>query len=399
MLAVNTEVHLRLKVAARGVELNDLAAQGRRWGLAMSCVVMARVLWGLQESELMAVRQGTREVACPACGLVYCGPGSLLRRGRRLRMIQTSSGRVRFALRQVSCGACRKTFCPFGPALGLRPRQRVAEELVEQLAGGVMNLSYKKTCALGREWLGGTVGPRTLWRAVQHRGSQVAFTRRAPLDTFLVDGTRVRCGRRQHGEAAVLGLQVAGREGPARRIRVRKRLLGFGVGREAPLVVTDDASGVRELVSAVCPQARHQLCEWHLTHSLKHFLTLHGVPPAKRRALARELAAILRRRSARARTAYWAFWRKLRGHPSVASLLEQAAPYIMYPDRSRNAPTVSPSAKCANSTAAPTWGLLERLRRPEPADPEAGAAAQSRRLCQSLATERLISWHLVPQPA
>jgi hypothetical protein len=411
MLAVNTEVHLRLKVAGRGVELNDLAAHGRRWGLAMSCEVIARVLWSLQEGELQGVCWGTREVACPGCGVVHCGPGSLLRRGRRLRMVQTSSGRVRFALRQVSCGACRKTFCPFGSALGLRPRQRVAEELVEQLANGVMNLSYEKTSALGRDWLGGTVGPRTLWRAVQHRGSQVAFTRRAPLDTFLVDGTRVRCGRRQHGEAAVLGLQLEGREGPARRIRVRKRLLGFGVGREAwpavlatgseaPLVVTDAASGVRELVSAACPRARHQLCEWHLTHSLKHFLTLHGVRPAKRRALASELARILRRRSARARTAYWTFWRKLRGYRSVASLLEQAAPYIMHPDRSRERTNSIAEREMRElnrrTDVGVRWSVpgvrnlltLKLARRHNPDD-----------YARVWQRKRPISWHLVPQPA
>lgn len=94
----------------------------------------------------------------------------------------------------MNCGVCRKTFCPFGSALGLRPRQRVAEELVERLDSGVVDLSYRKTCALGHEWLGGTVSPRTLWREVQARGRRVAFTRRRPLKVLLVDGTRVRAG-------------------------------------------------------------------------------------------------------------------------------------------------------------------------------------------------------------
>lgn len=411
MLSVNTEVHLRLKVAARGVELNDLAAHGRRWGCAMACEGMARVLWGLQEGELTRVRTGTRDLACPGCGVVHRGPGSLLRRGHRMRTLQTSSGPVRFALRQVSCGACRKTFCPFGPALGLRPRQRVAEELLEQLAGGVMNLSYGKTCALGRQWLGGTVGPRTLWRDVQDRGGRVAFTARPPIRIFLVDGTRVRAGGRPHGEAAVLGWQLEGREGPARRVQVRKRLIGFGVGldawpavlatgSQAPLVVTDAASGVRELVSAACPTARHQLCEWHLTHSLKHFLTLHGVRPAPRRALARELAAILRRGSARARAAYWAFWRKLRGYRSVARLLEQAAPYIMYPDRSpeRTNSIAEREMREINrrTDVGVRWSVagvrnlltLKLARRHNPDD-----------YARVWQRKRPISWQLVPQPA
>lgn len=343
MLSVNTEVHLRLKVAAQGVELNDLASHGRRLGSSMACEVMARLLWAVQEDELTRVQEGRQDVACPGCGVVHRGPASLLRRGRRMRIVQTSSGRVRFPLRQVSCGLCRKTFCPFGPALGLRPRQRVAEELVEQLADGVLNQSYAKTCALGHQWLGGTVGSRTLWRAVQSRGSQIAFTRRGPLQVFVVDGTRVRCGRRYRGEAVVLGLQIEGREGRQGRRLVRKRLIGFGsgswedalaAGRDAPLVVTDAASGVREKVSAVCPQGRHQLCEWHLTWSLQHFLTMHGVRPSIRRALARELGSILLRRSAQGRAAYRRFRQKLRHYRNVTSLLDQAIPYIMYRKRS-----------------------------------------------------------------
>jgi len=342
MLAVNTEVHLGLKVASPGAELNDLAVQGRQLGAALSRAVIARCLWTMQERELGRIRVGARELACPGCGVVHRGRGSLLRRGRRARTVQTSSGPVRFALRQVSCGWCRKTFCPFGSVLGLRPRQRVAEELLERLDSGVVDLSYRKTCALGHEWLGGTVSPRTLWREVQARGRRVAFTRRRPLKVLLVDGTRVRAGTRLRGEAAVVGLQIERREPRGCRIEVRKRLIGFGVGLGAwemvlaagsttPLVVTDAASGVREKVRAVCPQARHQLCEWHLTHSLKHFLTLHGVRPARRRALARELALILGRRSWRA---YATFQEKLRQYQNVASLLEQAAPYIMYPEPS-----------------------------------------------------------------
>ena len=342
MRSVNTEVHLTMKVAPGWAKLNDLAARGRELGFAMARTVLAQVLWERQEQELDRVHAGLQDLACPGCGVVHCGPGSVLRRGVRRRRLQTSCGRVVFALRQVSCGACRKTFCPFGPLLGLRPRQRIAEELLEQLGEGVLDLSYRTTCALGRAWLGGSVGPRTLWNAVQDRGRRVRFTARGPLDVFLVDGTRVRAGRRPHGEAAVLGLQIDGRDGPPGRFRVRKRLLGFGVGRSAwpavlgvghhaPLVVTDAASGLRELVQAICPTARHQLCEWHLTESLKHFLTLQRVRPVERRALARELAGILRRRS---RRGYTAFRAKLRRYRNVASLLRQALPYIMYADRS-----------------------------------------------------------------
>jgi hypothetical protein len=340
MLAVNTEVHLRLKVQAPGANFNDLAAQGRRLGAVVTGAVLARVLWTMQEAELDGVRDGARELACPGCGVVHCGGRTLLRRGRRPRIVQTSSGPVCFALRQVSCGACRKTFAPFGGALGLRPRQRVAEELLEQLGRGVLDLSYRKTCRLGGQWLGGTVGPRTLWRDVQARGRRVQFTHPAPLGTLLVDGTRVPAGPRARGEAAVLALQIEGRERRGNRSPVRKRVIGFAVGRDAwprvlaagrdaPLVVTDAASGLRELVRAVCPGARHQLCEWHLPYSLQHFLMLEGVPRDRRRALAGELGAILQRSPRRARPAYRRFLRKVRRYRSARTLLRQALPHIL----------------------------------------------------------------------
>lgn len=410
MLAVNTEVHLRLKVAAQGVGLNDVAAQGRQMGCALAGAAMAQVLWTLQERELTRVREGTREVVCQGCGVVHRGLGTLLRRGRRLRTLQTSAGPVRFALRQVSCGACRKTFCPFGPALGLRPRQRVAAELLEQLAGGVLHLSYGKTCALGRQWLGGTVSARTLWRAVQDRGGQVAFTRRAPIDILLVDGTRVRCGRRERGEAVVVGLQIEGRERLGQRVRVRKRLVGFGLGvgawdaafaagREAPLVVTDAAWGVRERVQAACPTARHQLCEWHLPHSLKHFLTLHGVPPEQRRALAGELATILGRRSPRARRAYRAFLGKVRRYRNVRSLLQQALPFILYPQRSAERTTSIAEREMREinrrTDVGVRWSIpgarnLLRLALAQRHNPDDYAAVWEQ--------TRPIHWQLVPQP-
>ena len=338
MLAVNTEVHLGVKLAASRVEFNDLAGQGRQLGYAMARAVLAGVRWSLQERELARVRRGQREVVCWGCGVVHRGTADLLCRGRRSRLVQTSVGPVRFALRQLTCRLCRATFCPFTAALGLRPRQRIAEELLAALSTAVLDRSYRKTCALASQWLGGTVDPRTLWRAVQARGVRVRFTRRGPLAVVVVDGTRVRAGARLRGEAAVIALQLKGRYRENGRRRVQKRVIGFGLGqtawltalgasREAALVVTDAAAGVREAVSVICPEARHQLCEWHLPYSLHHFLTLAGVRPARRRALARELGVVLRQRSWRG---YHHFRQRMRRYRQVASLLREARRYIMY---------------------------------------------------------------------
>jgi hypothetical protein len=93
MQAVNTEVHLRLKVQAPRANFNDLAAQGRGLGATVTGAVLARVLWTMQEAEVDGVRGGARKLACPGCGVVHCGGRRLLRRGRRPRVVQTSSAR------------------------------------------------------------------------------------------------------------------------------------------------------------------------------------------------------------------------------------------------------------------------------------------------------------------
>jgi hypothetical protein len=344
MRSVNTEVHLQVKVAPGRGKLNDVVAAGRSLGLAAARKVVAQVLWDRQAQELAKVWRGEGSVACPGCGVVHTGRGGLWCRGQRRRRLRTSLGRVEFGLRQVSCRACGATFCPFTARLGLQPRQRVAEELLEALGRGVVELSYQKTCALAQAWLGATVGPRTLWRAVQAHGARLRFTCHRPLGVLLVDGTRIRAGRRPLGEAAVLGVQVLGREATGNRPRARKRLIGFAVGRTgwdtvlrrgaaAAVVVTDAASGVRERVQAHCPHARHQLCEWHLAYTLQHFLGMQGMPVAARQAQGRALSAILRHRPAEAWPAYRAFRRRLGRYRKAATLLREAEPYILHPDR------------------------------------------------------------------
>jgi hypothetical protein len=72
-------------------------------------------------------------------------PGSLVRRGRRRRRVRSILGGLEFGLRQVTCRDCCRTWCPFAERLGLRPRQRVLDELLRRLVDWVTELSYEKT--------------------------------------------------------------------------------------------------------------------------------------------------------------------------------------------------------------------------------------------------------------
>jgi len=209
----------------------------------------------------------------------------------------------------------------------------------------------------------------------------------------------------------VLALQVLGRGPGGGRPRARKRLVGFAVGRAAwdtvlrrgataTVVVTDAASGVRERVQAACPQARHQLCEWHLAYTLQHFLGLHGMPVAPRQALGRELSAILQRGPTAAWPAYRAFRHRLRHYRQAASLLREAEPYILHgvPPGERTTSLAEREMRELNrrTDVGVRWSEagvanLLRLRLASRLNPDDYARVWS--------PKRQVRWQLVPQPA
>jgi len=115
-------------------------------GRTLALQAAADLIEQLQEQQFAAVQAGSREIVCERCGVVNCGAGgTLLRRGNRTRKLKTSSGILVFSLRQFTCGDCRRTWSPFMESLGLRPRQRVSEELERQLVEAVTEYSYAKT--------------------------------------------------------------------------------------------------------------------------------------------------------------------------------------------------------------------------------------------------------------
>lgn len=355
MLPVETELHLALKVHASGVEVNDLAAWIGAEKHDLARQILREVLWRVQEQALQRVFEGAEELVCTRCGVVCSGAGAVLRRGSRSRKLHTSSGAVEFSLRQVTCPECRSTWCPFLGQLGLAPYQRVLEELEQRLLSGVVQLSYAKTTRLAGEWLAGTLSPVRLHAAVQRLGERVEFTESGPLQTLIADGTKVPAGPRQRGEDISIAFQVHGRSRKQARAAVDKRVVGFGIGwghwqqslataSEPALVVTDSESGLRELVRDYYPHARHQLCEWHVPYTLKHVLSLQGVPPARRGALAGELSGILRRGGPEAGAAYERFRQRLGGYPGARSLLKNARPYVLHSSRSA-ARTTSPAER------------------------------------------------------
>lgn len=344
MLSVNTEVHLRWKVRAAGLTINTLLPHLRALRQASYQEALATLLERLQEAHLAQVFAAEAELVCTGCGLVHSGSSGLVRRGWRGRRLISREGVLVFQLRQLTCRACGKTFSPYPELLGLAPRQRLLEELVESLISGVLQLSYAKSCALAHEWLGVSCSPRTLHTRVQQKGAALRFTPAPEAGVLLADGTKCPIGSKAQGAEVRLGMQLLGRSEEAGRPRAQLRVVGLGLGTKSwaealprtlqpDLVVTDQEPALRAYVREVYPQARHQLCEWHVAYTLDWSLIEDRVPVAKRKRIRALLERILFGRYSRRtkRRHYTRLVRHLgRISPRAQKQLQAAAGLILY---------------------------------------------------------------------
>ena len=342
MLPVETELHLRVKVAGERLGINDVASWSRGAGGEIARELISGLLLQVQTQHAERVRRGEAEVVCTRCGVVHSGL-TVVRRGSRQRKVRTSSGLVVFRLLQWTCTACRKTWSPYPDLLGLAPRRRVSEELLKELFEGVVQLSYARSAKLAQAWLGSTVSSRTLHRTVQERAGQIRFTEAAGLDTIVADGSLVKAGAKKRGEEYCVSFQIQDRVQVHGRTHVPKRVIGFGFGpwgwyeafrntTPPKLVVTDGEQGIRECVAACYPKARHQLCEWHIPYTLNILLLLDGrtgnpIPLARRKRMLGKLRGILGRRD---QEAYARFTRRLKAGSHSRTYLEGVQRFVMY---------------------------------------------------------------------
>jgi hypothetical protein len=323
--------------------INALASSLPEVGRALALAHARQTLETLQDAFVDRVLAGLTELVCEreGCGVVHRG-GGILRRGKRLRKLKTSSGELEFPLKQVTCRDCRRTWSPFARMLGLLPRQRIAEELERKLVECVIDLPYGKTCALAGAWLGVRVSPKTLHRCVQERGSRVRFTPAEPTAVVLADGTKVPAGPSERGMEVRFSFQILGRHEEHGRPVVEKRIAGWGAGvgswRDAlppgiatESLVTDREKGLPELLRERFPDLRHQHCEWHLGHTLSHLLYLDGLGVKARRPLKSELAKIVWGKTTRDRRgAYAAFCAKLACYPKAHTMLTDASENVLF---------------------------------------------------------------------
>ncbi|HEX8907526.1 MAG TPA: hypothetical protein VF771_21975 [Longimicrobiaceae bacterium] len=347
MLTLETSIQQLVKVELEAFRINDLVSGLPELGRTLALRLGTQLLDRVQERLFEDVQARGAEIVCKraGCGVVHiAGSGTLLHRGSRPRKLKTSSGILVFKLHQLTCRGCKGTWSPFADWLGLKPRQRVSEELERKLVEWVTELSYAKTCKVGGEWLGATLAPKTLHRYVQQRGSEVCFTPAAECSVALADGTKVPAGSGERGCEIRFSLQILGREEHHGRSRVLKRIAGWSVGagpwsRAIPAgiatdaIVTDREQGLAELMEKEHPGVFHGMCEWHLGHTLDHLLLLDGVKNQERKQRVGELGRAVWGSASQRASRYHALCDTLKHCRNAHRFLQNVAGYVLAPKR------------------------------------------------------------------
>jgi hypothetical protein len=341
MLSLETSIQQLAKVELESLRINDLVTGLPALGREIALRAAVDLIEQLQEQQYADLLAGLREAVCERCGVVHCGGGStVVRRGSRTRKLKTSSGVLVFELHQLTCRDCRRTWSPFAGWLGLKPLQRVAEELERKLVEWVTEFSYAKTCRIAGEWLGTTLSPKTLHRFVQQRGEAVCFTPAPECAVALADGTKVPAGDGERGCEVRFSLQILGRDKHHGRSRVRKRIAGWSVGTGAwsqampagiatDAIVTDREPGLAELIEREHPGVFHGTCEWHLGHTLEHMLLLDRVKNEERKERVAEFCRIVWGPASQRETRYRAFREALQHCRNAQRMLRNVEAYIL----------------------------------------------------------------------
>lgn len=355
LLSVNTVVHLEIKVELEGLTINSLA----EWVFAKRAELTSMLLKPLvaqaQKQWLERVEAGEAELVCTGCGVLHRGGGGWVHRGSRRRDVKTSSGEVGLDLLQITCRDCGKTRAPCSDGLGLQPRRSCTPELKRKLVERVFNTSYRKSVETARDCMGVGLAPSTVHGFVQETAGRLKLTPHPESDVIIADGTPVRAGNRKRSGKRVdheemrLAFQLLGRsDEESSRPKAHLRLIGLDLGLKTwpvvlpgdtrtRLVVTDAEPALLARVRDFYPEARHQICEWHIAHAADWPLRKDGVGLKMRRKLKDELHSIIwapGRSQAERRALYNGFIDRLSFSPSAQFQLRQAAGYILYDEPS-----------------------------------------------------------------
>lgn len=234
-----------------------------------------------------------QQLACPRCE-----SSNLIRKGWRNRVLISSRGRLGLKVLQSRCKACGRTFRPFNGLAGIPSSRRFLEELVEKAVTLGSQFSFSRSAQTLRLLTGGNISPEGIRRKIADEAKRIYFQQPMPMQTVLVDATKVKAGHKQRGEPVFLA--VTAERGPKKHGRPTcvKSLIHLHVGNAAPakkrlkaimpdFLVHDGGESLADCAKNV------QRCRWHLTHQLKYYLWQDKVPNDSRSAFQNDLRSIL----------------------------------------------------------------------------------------------------------
>jgi len=234
-----------------------------------------------------------QQITCPRCEST-----NLIRKGWRDRVLISSRGRLSLKVLQSRCKVCGRTFRPFNDWAGIPSSRRFLEEFIDKAVALGAQFSFSRSAQTLKLLTGGIISSEGIRWKMADAAKGISLPSPVPMQTVLVDATKVKAGRKQRGEPVYLAVTAA--RGPEKHGRPTciKRLVHLHVG---------DATPVKKRLQDIMPDylvhdggedladcAKHvQRCRWHLTHQLKHYLWLDRIPRDFRPAFQDGIRSIL----------------------------------------------------------------------------------------------------------
>lgn len=254
-----------------------------------------------------------KEYRCPRCG----SEGRHRKRGKRERRLQTSMGEIQFKIQQVECCNCGRVYRPLGEWLGLRPRERITEELLEKAIKVAIHTSYRVASETTKEFTDEKVSGRRIQKAIIKEAEKIKKEQKeAPPEEYAImlkDSTKANTGKTKRGEDINIVYGIKGKvvkvnkeTGEIKRSWLIGDILQVAVGKDRTLcsiqhrtgnVMTDGDAAIKKVAKKMRMKGEVILhrCNWHLSRMLGFALYHDGLrTKAERKTYVRALASIIK---------------------------------------------------------------------------------------------------------
>lgn len=291
MLDIEQSVKVHLKLSKNDLNVNSFVNICHDIGKDVSQTLFVSLFKKAQESVLDiylgAPWHGSPGLAtpweCPRCS----ARAGFVRRGKRIRKLKTSIGRVSFPLHQITCTDCGKTFSPFPELFGMEKRQRFSRELEQKFCRIAKDLSYGKAAKLFNQMLDLDISSRSIHSTVQKYGARAKIMEDlSQIKHLQVDSTKINASANERGIDVHLAISIGPSELKNRRIVRTKTLASVQVSetptdvkrllRESKVdqITVDGKSGLENYIEKKNIPTTVQRCLWHIPRTAAHMMYL-----------------------------------------------------------------------------------------------------------------------------